>query len=395
MSLEVILKTGRDASLRRRHPWVYSGAVARVNGQALPGAVAAVRASDGEFLAWAAMSPASQIRLRAWSFSESDGVDAAFVARRVAAAIENRRRLGLLNGDGACRLVHAEADGLPGLIVDRYAGFIVCQFLAAAIEPWRHAITETLHSALGPDGIYERSAASVRRKEGLPSRQGVLTGQAPPDTVEFAAGDLRLLVNIAHGQKTGGYLDQTVNRARVATHAAGARVLDAFAHTGGFALAALAAGAREAWLVESAADTLELARQQARLNGHDDGCNFIAGNAFECLRELQSAGEQFDIVVLDPPKLVHGPAQVNKGARAYKDVNRIGMGLVRPGGLLATFSCSGNIDRPLFQKILASAALEAGRQAAIIEPLSQGPDHPVPLSFPEAEYLKGFLLQVP
>ena len=390
----VTLKRGRDESLRRGHPWVFSGAVERVDGNPARGELVQVNAADGSFRALAAWSPDSQIRLRAWTMDPAEPVDDNFFRRRLEQALAARRLLGLLQPDGGCRLIHGEADGLPGLIVDHYAGYLVCQFLSAGAETWRDLLLDLLEELLTPSGIFERSAASARRREGLPSRQGLLRGTAPPDPVEIRSRKLRMLASIAHGQKTGAYLDQQDNHWRVAQHAAGARVLDVFAHTGGFALAALTAGAGEATLVESSADTLEQARQQAALNGLAERCRFVVDNAFEQLRALLDAGERFDLVVLDPPKFVHNAGQLKRGARGYKDINRLGMALLKPNGLLATFSCSGNVDRPLFQKILAGAALDAGRQASIVEQFGQSADHPIALAVPDSEYLKGFLLQV-
>jgi 23S rRNA (cytosine1962-C5)-methyltransferase len=316
----------------------------------------------------------------------------AFLRERLAAAIERRRILPM--GSDAMRLVHGESDGLPGLVVDRYADFVVCQFLSAGAERWREQVADLLVELCRSRGIYERSEASARRKEGLPSHRGVLRGEAPPAEIEVRMGATHWLIDVANGQKTGAYLDQQRNRARVAELAVGADVLDAFAYTGGFAITALAAGASAATLVESSTEALRTAEREAAANGVADRCRFVAASVFDELRLQRDDRRRYDVVVLDPPKFVHSAEQVSAGSRGYKDVNMLGFGLVRPGGLVATFSCSGHVDASLFQKIVAGAALDAGRDAQILERLSQPADHPIGIEFPEAEYLKGLILRV-
>ena len=389
----VRLKAGREKSLRRRHPWVFSGAIERVEGEPDPGATVRVASNGGEFLAYAAYSPQSQIRLRAWTFSERDAIDATFFEQRLSAAIETRRTLGFFD-QSACRIVFAESDGLPGLIVDRYGSYLVCQFLAAGAELWRAAIVAALEALLKPRGIYERSESGARRKEGLPSRRGVLAGDAPPERVELDEEGFIELVDVAEGQKTGGYLDQRVNRKRVAAYADGAAVLDAYSHSGGFALSCLAHGARAATLIDSSSSALQLARDQAARNDVSDRCQWRDGDVPTELRRESAEGRSYDLVILDPPKFVHTDQQIQAGSRAYKDVNRVACELLKPGGVLATFSCSGHVDAALFQKIVASAVLEAGRDAQVLERLSQPPDHPIGIHFPEAEYLKGLILRI-
>lgn len=390
----VHLKAGRDRSLQRRHPWVFSGAVARVDGSSASGATVRVVDSAGKALGVGAFSPSSQIRVRLWSFDANEVIDGAFIARRVTQAIEGRRRLGLLGTDDACRLVFSESDGLPGLIVDRYADFLVCQFLSAGAERWREPALDALETTLSPTGIYERSEASARRKEGLPSTRGQLRGETPPARLEVRTGGLRQLVDITGGQKTGAYLDQRENRSRVAAYAKSARLLDAYTYTGGFALSCLQHGADDALLIDSSGPALAVAAEQARLNGLDRRCRFLEADVGAALRQLHGTGERFDLVVLDPPKFVHTAQQVNPGSRAYKDINRLAFGLLDPGGVLATFSCSGHVDAGLLQKIVAGAAVEAGRDAQILERLCQPADHPAALHVPEAEYLKGLILRV-
>ena len=388
------LKQGREKSLRRRHPWVFSGAVEGLDGEPDSGATVEIVAAGGEPLGRAAYSPVSQIRARVWSFEPVEGIDAAFFRRRLARAIESRRRLELLEPGGACRLVFSESDGLPGLIVDRYGDYLVTQFLSAGAESWRSTIVELLAELCSPRGIYERSEGGGRHKEGLPSRRGVLAGVEPPHEVEVVAGNVRLVVDVANGQKTGAYLDQQRNRERVAAHGRNAEVLDAFSYTGGFAIVCLRAGAKTATLVDSSAEALALAERETAANGVRDGCRFVVANVFDELRSIRQSGAQFDLVVLDPPKFVHSADQVNSGSRGYKDINMLGLALVRPGGVLATFSCSGHVDAALFQKIVAGAAVDAGRSAQILERLAQPADHPIATEFPEADYLKGLILRV-
>ena len=391
---KLTLKQGREKSLRRRHPWIFSGAVERIEGTPELGASIDIVAATGEVLGRAAYSPSSQIRARVWSFDPNESIDTAFFRRRLVRAIDSRRRLGLLEPQAACRLVFSESDGLPGLIVDRYADYLVCQFLSAGADSWRATIVELLMELVKPQGIYERSEGGARHKEGLPSRRGSLAGAEPPGEVEVAAGSMRLVVDIPNGQKTGAYLDQQRNRERVAAHAQGADVLDAFSYTGGFSIACLRAGAASATLVDSSADALAVAERETAANGVGEHCRFVVANVFDELRALRDRGTRFDVVVLDPPKFVHSADQVNAGSRGYKDINMLGLALVRPGGILATFSCSGHVDALLFQKIVAGAAIDAGRSAQILERLTQPPDHPVATEFPEADYLKGLILRV-
>ena len=390
----VRLKAGREKSLRRRHPWVFSGAIERLEGEAAAGATVELVSSAGESLGRGAYSPASQIRARVWTFEAGEDIDAAFFRRRLARAIESRRRLGMIDPRSACRLVFSESDGLPGVIVDRYGEYLVCQFLSAGAELWRSTIVELLAELCAPRGIYERSEGGARHKEGLQSRRGVLAGEEPPRELEIVSAGACWSVDIASGQKTGAYLDQQANRARVAAHARDGDVLDAFSYTGGFAIACLRAGAKRATLIDSSADALALAERETAANQVHDRCRFVVANVFEELRALRDAGGRFDVVVLDPPKFVHSADQIPAGSRGYKDVNMLGLALVRPGGVLATFSCSGHVDAALFQKIVAGAAVDAGRTAQILERLAQPADHPVATEFPEADYLKGLILRV-
>lgn len=391
---KVMVKAGREKSIRRYHPWIFSGAVARIDGAPESGSTVRIVSPSGEFLAYAAWSPSSQIRLRIWSFNEKETIDAAFLRQRISRSIELRRQLNVMDEGGACRLIFSESDGLPGLIVDRFGEYLVCQFLSAGSEYWRDAIVTALDELLSPRAVYERSEASVRSKEGLEPRSGLLQGVVPSTPVEFATGGMRQLVDIEQGQKTGSYLDQGINRMRVAHYAKDAHVLDAYSYSGGFAISSLLQGAANATLIDSSADALQLAARQSALNGVGDRCSFTNANVPEELRRLRDSKQQFDLVILDPPKFVSSAQQVKSGCRGYKDINMLGMQLLKPGGVLASFSCSGHISGDLFQKIVAGAAVDVRRDVQIIERLSQAPDHPVALQFPEAEYLKGLILRV-
>lgn len=388
------LNRDRASSLLRRHPWVFSGAIARVTGQPVSGETVRIVDAAGAPLAVAAYSPSSQIRARVWSFDADETVDAQFLARRLEAAVARRRALLMDPLRTGCRLVYGESDDLPGLIVDRYGDFLVCQFLFAGVERWKDDIVAILRQLVPCVGIYERSEAAVRAREGLPATQGVLWGDEPPALVEINEQGRRYGINIVHGHKTGFYLDQYDNRSLVARLARG-RVLNCFAYTGGFGIAALQGGASHVLNIDSSAPSLELAAGNFQRNGfapeHYDNLN---GNAFELLRQFRHEDRRFDMVILDPPKFAETKVQFKRAARAYKDIALQGASLLEKGGLLVTFSCSGAIDLSLFQKITADALLDAGRQGQILHYLHQGEDHPVGLAFPESLYLKGLVCRV-
>lgn len=390
---KIVLKKGRERSLLRRHPWVFSGAIERVEGTPGPGDTVEVLSNDRTFLARGAFSPHSQILVRTWSFDPEEAVDRGFFHRRLQAAI--RRRPEALAPQGACRLVYGESDGLPGLVVDRYGDHLVCQFLSSGAEAWRDEILGLLPECVCCKGLYERSDSEVCRKEGLPERTGPLWGEPPPDFLEVAEGPLCLLVDIGQGHKTGLYLDQSRNRVEVGALASGREVLDAFSYAGGFGCHALAGGATRVVQVETSGRFLEIGRRTLERNGLDSTrCEDIQGDAFKVLRGMRDRGRRFDMVVLDPPKFAASQGQVPAAARGYKDIALLAFKLLEPGGLLLTFSCSGAMEEALFQKIVADAALDAGKEAQILRRLTQGQDHPTLLSFPEATYLKGFLCRV-
>ncbi|GLU34250.1 class I SAM-dependent rRNA methyltransferase [Trinickia caryophylli] len=425
----VTLKPSKEKLLQRRHPWVYANAIDRVDGKPAPGATVIVRAHDGRFLARAAYSPHSQIRLRVWSFDEAEPIDHAFFKRRVQRALAHRRAF--VRDTGAVRLIFGEADGLPGLIVDYYvpddggsapvpppsaadtdadtaAGALpapgdaaaarsqlVCQFMAAGVEAWKEAIVAALVGATGCPNVYERSDVSIREKEGLEQTTGVLAGEAPAETLITRENGVRYHVDVRAGHKTGFYVDQRDNRALVQRYSAERDVLNCFCYTGGFSLAALKGGARRVVSIDSSGEALALARANVAANGFDaDRAQWLDADAFRTLRRLADEGERFDLVVLDPPKFAPAREHVERAARAYKDINLSGFRLLRPGGLLFTYSCSGAIDADLFQKIVAGAAADARVDARILMRLGAGMDHPLLAAFPEGEYLKGLLLQV-
>ncbi len=387
----LILKPGREKSLLRRHPWIFSGAVERVQGGPASGATVELLSSGGEFLARAAYSPASQIRARVWTFDRAEQVDAEFFRRRLRSGLRARAARGLITDTDSLRLVHAESDGLPGLIVDRYGQTLAMQCLTAGAEFWRESIADILLEETGLSDLFERSDADVRELEGLGARVGLLRGN-PPERLTILERGSRFVVDLAHGHKTGFYLDQRQNRRRVRELAQGREVLDCFCYTGGFTVNALKGGASSVVAVDSSADSLGLARENLALNGLPaEAATFVEGDVFQVLRRLRDEARLFDLIVLDPPKFAATAAQAEKAARGYKDINLLAFKLLRPGGLLVTFSCSGGVDAALFQKIVAGAALDAGAEAQILEYLSQAADHPVSLHFPEGAYLKGLV----
>ncbi len=387
------LREGKERSLLRRHPWVFDGAIER--GRADPGETVRVEAADGRFLAWGAFSPASRIRVRCWSFDERERIDAAMFTRRIERAVALRARLAVAST--GVRLVHGEADGLPGLVVDRYGDdLLVAQFGSAGVERWKAAIADALRAATGCTRLFERSDASVRELEGLPAVTGWLRGseQGGGDTtVTITEHDWRLTLDVAEGHKTGFYLDQRDNRAHLAQwvrHFGLKRVLNTYCYTGGFTVAALHGGAERVVSVDSSAPALARVQQHVARNGFDAAasvCHDADVPAF--LKQALHAGERFDAIVLDPPKFAPTAAHAERAARAYKHINLLAFQLLAPGGLLLTFSCSGGISADLFHKIVAGAALDSGVDGAILQRLEGAPDHPTTMTFPEGEYLKG------
>ena len=385
------LREGKERSLLRRHPWVFQGSIDK--GRADAGETVRVEAHDGRFLAWGAFSPTSMIRVRTWTHDEGERIDRDFFQRRIGRALALRARLPV-DSDGV-RLVHGEADGLPGLIVDRYGDTLSAQFLSAGTERWRDVLAELLLAGSGASRLYERSDSGVRGLEGLEPRTGWLQGDGDP-VVTIREHGWRLTLDVAHGHKTGFYLDQRDNRARFAQwvrHFGLQRVLNCYCYTGGFSVAALAGGATDVTSVDSSAPALERAVAHVALNGHAaEHHRALDADVNQLLRDELKAGSGYDAIVLDPPKFAPTAAHADRAARAYKDINRLALKLLRPGGLLLTFSCSGGIGAELFHKIVAGAATDAGVDAAILARLEGAPDHPTTMVFPEGEYLKGLAL---
>jgi 23S rRNA (cytosine1962-C5)-methyltransferase len=392
---QLIVSPGKARSLFRRHPWLFAGAVDRLVGRARPGDTVEVVAGR-QVLAKAAWSPASQIRARIWSFDPNEIIDDAFFKRRVAAAVARRAVLPGLAEQQGLRLIHAESDGLPGVIADRYGDTVVLQLTSAGADKWREAIAGALTKATGCARIYERSDSEVRKLEGLEPRTGWLRGEAPAGDVVIEEHGIRMAVDYAAGHKSGFYLDQRDNRRLFGELSAGRRVLNCFCYTGGFSLQALAGGATGVLSIDSSEPALAQARANLAANpGLAAGrAEWRGADVFEQLRRLREANETFDLIVLDPPKFAPSANMAARAARAYKDINLHGFKLLSPGGLLMTCSCSGGVGLDLFQQIVADAALDAGRDARIVRRLQGAADHPVALAFPEGEYLKGLLVQV-
>ena len=389
------LREGKERSLQRRHPWVFEGSIAK--GSADAGETVRVEAGDGSFLAWGAYSPSSQIRVRAWSFDEAERIDAAFFARRIQAAVALRARLA--PASDAMRLIHGEADGLPGLVVDRYADTLSAQFLAAGTERWKAVIADALLAATGCTRLYERSDVGVRQLEGLAQVKGWLrcpAGDEGRTEVTIREHDWQLSLDVAEGHKTGYYLDQRDNRAHFATlvRRFGCQsVLNCYSYTGGFSVAALAGGASEVVSVDSSAPALARAAAHVALNGFEAKRHTTRdADVNSTLREYLQQGRQFDAIVLDPPKFAPSAAHADRASRAYKDINRLALKLLAPGGLLLTFSCSGGISADLFHKIVAGAGLDAPVDGYLLQRLEAASDHPTTLTFPEGEYLKGLVV---
>jgi len=385
------LREGRERSLLRRHPWVFEGSIEK--GKADPGETVRIEASDGRFLGWAFYSPTSTIRARMWSFDEAERIDAAFFERRIARALAVRARLAIASD--AMRLVHGESDGLPGLVVDRYADTLVAQFLSTGAERWKATIADVLLKLTGLTRLYERSDATVRTLEGLEPKAGWLRGEGATE-LSIREHEWRLTLDVAEGHKTGFYLDQRDNRRKFADavrHFGYQRVFNGHCYTGGFTLAALSGGAASVLGVDSSAPALERARAHVGLNGFDASrAEFVDVDVNQTLRQCIDEGRHFDAIVLDPPKFAHTAAQAERAARAYKDINRLALMLLDAGGALFTFSCSGGISADLFHKIVAGAGLDAGADGLILERLGAAPDHPMTVTFPEGEYLKGLVI---
>ena len=389
--MNVTLKPGREKSLLRRHPWIFSGALQQADPDIAPGSTVDLFSSDQQFVARASYSPHSQIRARVWTF-EDEPIDKEFFRRRIRAALASRSTLQVTNDSNAYRLIYAESDGIPGLIVDRYDDVLVLQSLTAGSEYWKETFADLLLEETGLLVIYERSDADVRELEGLAPKTGPLRGEVPTFHFPIIEHGLRFNVDIASGHKTGSYLDQRANRLRLRELATDRDVLDCFCYTGGFTVNALSGGAKSVLSVDSSAEALELCKQNIALNNLPmEQHTTLAGDVFQVLRKFRDGNRSFDLIILDPPKFAPTTAHVDKATRAYKDINLLSFKLLRPNGILVTFSCSGGVDSALFQKIVAGSALDAAVDAQIVEHLWQAADHPVSLHFPEGAYLKGLV----
>lgn len=393
---QLILLPGKERSVFKRHPWLFAGSVGRLEGRARPGDTVEVLADNLKPLGRAAYSPKSQIRARFWTFDAEESVDDAFFKRCIATAVARRRALPELKGQQGLRLIHAESDGLPGIVADQYGDTVVVQLTSAGADKWRKAIVNALVQATGCARIYERSDSDVRGLEGLEPTVGWLYGEPPANGLTIDENGVQLAVDVVGGHKTGFYLDQRDNRAWLRSVAAGKDILNCFCYTGGFSLQALAGGAASVLSIDSSGPALAQARGNLALNPQlpAERAEWQEADVFQALRDFRKAGRTFDLIVLDPPKFAPSAAHADRAAKAYKDINLLGFKLLRPGGLLMTYSCSGGIGLELFQKIVAGAALDAGREARIVRRLSGTADHPVALNFPEGEYLKGLLVQV-
>ncbi|MBB3194471.1 class I SAM-dependent rRNA methyltransferase [Roseateles terrae] len=385
------LREGKDRSLLRRHPWVFQGSIDK--GKADPGETVRVESAEGKFLCWASFSPTSMIRVRAWSFDEHERIDEAFFQRRIEAAIALRARMPIASD--AVRLIHGEADGLPGLIVDRYGSTLCAQFLSAGTEKWKGVIADLLLAATGLTRLYERSDSGVRTLEGLEPVTGWLRGDGDTAVV-ISEHEWKLSLDVAEGHKTGYYLDQRDNRKKFADlvrHYGCQSVLNCYSYTGGFSVAALAGGATEVVSVDSSGPALARATAHVELNGFDPAHHTaLDADVNQTLRDMLKQGRSFDAIILDPPKFAPTASHAERAARAYKDINRLGLKLLKPGGLLFTFSCSGGVGPELFHKIVAGAGMDAGVDGFIMDRVGASPDHPQTIYFPEGEYLKGLLI---
>ncbi len=393
---QLILLPGKERSAFKHHPWLFAGSVGRLEGRARPGDTVEVLADNLRPLGRAAYSPKSQIRARFWTFDAEEPIDDAFFKRRIAAAVALRQALPELRGQQGLRLIHAESDGLPGVIADQYGDTVVIQLTSAGADKWRNAIVAGLVKATGCARVYERSDSDVRGLEGLGPTTGWLYGEAPVTPLSIDENGVRLAIDIAGGHKTGFYLDQRENRALLGDLSAGKDVLNCFCYTGGFSLQALAGGAKSVLSIDSSGPALAQAKANLALNPQlpAERADWQEADVFQALRDFRKAGKLFDLIVLDPPKFAPSAAHADRAAKAYKDINILGCRLLKPGGMLMTYSCSGGVGLEMFQKIIADSALDAGRSARIVRRLSGAADHPVALNFPEGEYLKGLLVQV-
>ncbi|MBW7982451.1 23S rRNA (cytosine(1962)-C(5))-methyltransferase RlmI [Enterobacillus tribolii] len=395
MTARLFLAKGREKSLLRRHPWIFSGAVQRMEGKAASGETVDIVDASGKWLARAAYSPQSQIRARVWTFDQQEAVDEQFFVRRLQQAQTWRSWLAEHDDLTGYRLIAGESDGMPGITIDRYQDFLVLQLLSAGAEYQRAALLQALQHCFPECAIYDRSDVAVRKKEGLPLAQGPVLGDVPPDLLPIREHGMQLLVDIRQGHKTGFYLDQRDSRLAARRFARNADVLNCFSYTGAFAVSVLMGGCKQVTSVDTSQAALDIARQNVELNGLDLGkAEFMREDVFQLLRRYRDEGRTFDLIIMDPPKFVENKNQLAGACRGYKDINMLAFSLLKPGGILLSFSCSGLMPTDLFQKILADAAIDARRDVQFIEQYRQAADHPVIATYPEGLYLKGFACRV-
>lgn len=395
MTARLFLAKGREKSLLRRHPWVFSGAVTRVEGNAASGETIDVCDFQGKWLARAAFSPQSQIRARVWTFDQQESVERDFFINRLQTAQQWRTLLAKRDDLTGYRLIAGESDGMPGITIDRFQNFIVLQLLSAGAEYQRANLVAALQHCYPECAIYDRSDVAVRKKEGLPLTQGSVVGEEPPALLPIREHGMQILVDIKEGHKTGFYLDQRDSRLAARRFAANAKVLNCFSYTGAFAVSALMGGCEHVISVDTSQAALDVARQNVELNQLDlSKAEFVRDDVFQLLRKYRDEGRKFDLIIMDPPKFVENKSQLAGACRGYKDINMLALNLLSSGGILLSFSCSGLMPIELFQKILADAALDAGRDVQFIEQYRQAADHPVIASYPEGLYLKGFACRV-
>ncbi|BEL74970.1 MULTISPECIES: 23S rRNA (cytosine(1962)-C(5))-methyltransferase RlmI [Serratia] len=393
--MRLYLAKGREKSLLRRHPWVFSGAVQRVEGKAHSGETIDILDSQGKWLARGAYSPESQIRARVWTFQQDEEINIDFFIRRLQQAQSWRDWVAQRDGLDGYRLIAGESDGLPGITIDRFQNFLVLQLLSAGAEYQRPALLSALQHCYPECSIYDRSDVAVRKKEGLPLAQGPVFGDLPPELLPITEHGMKLLVDIQQGHKTGFYLDQRDSRLAARNYSAGRRVLNCFSYTGAFAVSALMGGCAQVISVDTSQAALDIAKQNVELNKLDlNKAEFVRDDVFQLLRNYRTQGEKFDLIIMDPPKFVENKNQLASACRGYKDINMLALQLLNPGGILLSFSCSGLMPTDLFQKILADAAVDAGRDVQFIEQFRQAADHPVIATYPEGLYLKGFACRV-
>ena len=391
----VILRKSADKFIKRKHPWIFSGAIEKVEGNPANGKTVQIFTSDKKLMGLGGFSPSSQIRVRVWSFNPEEKIDVDFIIKKIDQAKSLREKILNTAKTNAYRIINSESDGLPGLIVDRYGEYLVCQFLSSGVEFLKVTITDVLNDIFKPKGIYERSDVDVREKEGLKPTKGLLRGKEPEELVEILENGFKFLVDIKEGHKTSFYLDQRDNRKLISEFAIEKMVLNCFSYTGGFSVYALASGSKSVTQIETSASALDLSIKNIELNKLDTNhVENINGDVFEVLRKFRDERKTFDVIILDPPKFAESVSQIQKASRGYKDINLLAIKLLNPGGILFTFSCSGHISGELFQKIVSDAALDSGRDVKFMKQLTQSTDHPVSTNFPEGLYLKGLVCSV-